>query len=178
MKATPGRGRSGMSLLEVMISLLIITAVALANGSVIRAMGVMGVVQWSGARHERPARLRTVAMEYVQAELEYLNNWPYDYFRDPTACSPSNGLPTPFVTARRVPSNYLNAEEPRLPLLIAAADILISTESVINPGMAPVDCRPRRITVNVYMAAGDAPAVPGGSGGIIFVRGETAIAPR
>lgn len=178
MRTVLPRSQTGMSLLEVMIALLIITMVALANGAVIRAMGAMGVVQWSGARHERPARLRTVAMEYVQAELEYLNNWPYEYFRDPAACSPTNGLPTPFVTARRVPSSYLNAQEPRLPLLIAAADILISTESVTNPGMAPLDCRPRRVTVNVYLAAADAPAVPGGSGGIIFVRGETAIAQR
>ncbi len=177
MKPTLTR-EAGMSLLEIMISLLIITTVALANGSVIRAMGALGVVQWSGTRHERPARLRTLAMEYVQAELEYLYNWPYDYFRDASACSPTNGLPTPFVTARRVPSNYLNAEEPLLPSLFAAADVVIASESVVSPGTPPTDCRPRRITVNLYLTTADAPASPGGSGGTIFIRGATAIAPR
>jgi len=178
MKTTPARGQPGMTLLEVMISMLIITSVALANGSVIRALGMLGVVQTPSTRLERPARFRTLAMEYVQAELEYLNNWPYDYFRDASACSPTNGLPTPFATARRVPSTYLNGEEPRLPSFFAAADIVIATESVVSPGTAPTDCRPRRITVNLYLTTADAPAVPGGSGGTIFVRGATAIAPR
>lgn len=166
---------TGLTLLEVLVSLLLLTFVALANSAIIRSLGLLGVAQSSS--DQRPARLRTLAMEYVQAEMEYLHNWPYPYFRNPSACSPSNGLPTPFTSPRRVPSAYL-AGEPRLPSPFYAADIVIATdESVVNPGAPPNDCRPRRLTVNVYLTAADAPVTPGGSGGVIFTRGETARAP-
>lgn len=165
----------GLTLLEVMVSLLLLTIVALANSAIIRSLGLVGVAQSSS--DQRPARLRTMAMEYVQAELEYLENYPYPYFRDAAACNPTNGLPTPFAVARRVPTAYLT-REPTLPAPFYAADILVVTdESVVNPDTPPNDCRPRRITVNVYLTAADAPGAPGGSGGVIFVRGETARAP-
>ena len=175
----PSRRReAGLTLLEVLVSMLLISIVALANGAVIRSLGLIGVVQFSPSRFERPARLRTLAMEFVQAEMEYLNNWSYEHFRDSSACNPTNGLPSPFPNPRRAPANYLNADEPRLPPQFAAADILIGNEPVVTPGVAPTDCRPRRITVNLYLTAADAPATPGGSGGTVFVRGETAMAPR
>ncbi len=166
---------TGLTLLEVMVSLLLLTIVALANSAIIRSLGLLGVAQSSS--DQRPARLRTLAMEYVQAEMEYLANYPYISFRDAGACDPANGLATPFLEARRIPAGYLTSE-PRLPAPFSAADILIATdESVVNPGTPPNDCRPRRVTVNVYLHAADAPATPGGSGGVIFVRGETARAP-
>lgn len=158
----------GFTLLEVMVSLLLLSAVALAGGSVIRSLGVLGVVQYSSQRDDHPARLRTLAMEYAQAELEYLKNYAYDRFRDGAACNPSAGLPVPFATARRVPDTYLAADEPPLPALFAKADILIANEPVVSPAAAPYDCRPRRITVRVYLKASDAPAAPGGNGGVVF----------
>ena len=169
--------QSGLTVLEILISLLLLSTVVLANGVLVRALGLLGAAQASPSRYERPARLRTLAMEFVQAEMEYLENYPYPYFRDAAACSPTNGLPTPFTSIRRIPATYLTSE-PRLPVPFYAADILINTdESVVNPDTPPNDCRPRRITVNVYLTAVDAPATPGGSGGVIFVRGETARAP-
>ena len=171
----PREREGGLTLLEVMVSLLLLTIVALANSAIIRSLGLVGVVQSSS--DQRPARLRTLAMEYVQAEMEYLENYPYPYFRDAAACSPTNGLPPPFTSIRRIPATYLTSE-PRLPVPFYAADILVNTdESVVNPDTPPNDCRPRRITVNVYLTAVDAPATPGGSEGVIFVRGETARAP-
>lgn len=162
---------SGLTLLEILISLLLISVVALASGWLIISLGLIGSTRFSADTH-RPARLRTLAMEYVQAEFEYLRNWPYAYFRDDNACNPTGGLPSPFPTARQVPPGYLNANEPRLPPQFAYARILISSESVVSPGTTPNDCRPRRITVNVYLESGDEAA------GRIFVRGETVRSPR
>lgn len=170
----PANLERGLTLLEVLVSLLLLSIVALANSAVIRSLGMLGVVQSSS--EQRPARLRTLAMEYVDAEFEFLQNYPYPYFRDGTACNPVTGLPTPFSTPRRVPSSYL-IREPLLPAPFFAADILVTSDPVVNPGTAPDDCRPRRITVNVYLHVVDAPATPGGSGGVIFMRGESARAP-
>lgn len=168
------RCERGLTLLEVLISFLLLSIVILANSAIIRSLGLLGVAQSSS--DQRPARLRTLAMEYVQTEMEYLQSWPYEHFRDSAACNPSNGLPTPFANPRRVPTTYLSGE-PLLPSPFFAADIVVTDEPVVNPGTAPLDCRPRRITVNVYLTAADAPATPGGSGGVTFGRGETARAP-
>jgi hypothetical protein len=170
--------QQGLSILEIMVSLMLLSVVALSGGSVIRSLGMLGVVQFSQGRDDRPARLRTLAMEYAQAELEYLRNWSYDRFRDAAACNPSPGLPTPFAAARRVPDTYLTADEPPLPALFNSADILVASEPVVNPRGAPNDCRPRRITVRVYLYQGDAPATPGGSGGIVFLESVTVRALR
>ena len=166
---------SGVSLLEVLISILLLSLVVLANGSMIRALGVLGVVQYSPARYERPARLRTLAMEYVQAEMEFLRNQPYDMFRDDSVCNP--GAPTPIISARRLPSPgaYLTGE-PQIPSLFAAADMVVTTEPVV--GASPGGCGPRRITVVVYLAPSDVPTTIAGSSGVVFVRGETARSPQ
>lgn len=168
----------GVTLLEIMISLVLLSIVALANGALIRSLGLIGVVQFSANRYERPARVRTLAMEYAQAETEYLQNWAYEYFRDVASCNPEQGLPTPFASVRRVPASYLNVTEPRLPALFVAADIVMTSEPVVAPGGAPNDCRPRRITVNVYLQAADPPVTPGGTGGVVFLQSATVRAPR
>lgn len=166
-RRTPSQ--NGMTILEVLVALMLLSVVAVGSGAVIRALGMLGVVQSLPGRDDMPARLRTLAMEYAQAELEYLKNWSYDYHRDSTACNPSAGLPVPFAGARRVPGAYLSAEEPRLPQLLARADIVVASEPVNNPTSAPFDCRPRRIAVRVYLHAGDAPVTPGGLGGVVFL---------
>ncbi|MCL6554069.1 MAG: prepilin-type N-terminal cleavage/methylation domain-containing protein [Firmicutes bacterium] len=168
------RHARGFTLIEVVIAMLLLGIVALGSGSVVRSLGLLGRSQFSTGRHERPARLRTLAMEYIQAEMEYLQNRDYYVLRDATACNPP-GAPTPIAAARRVPASYLNANEPRLPAPFAAADIVITTDPTITaPASAPLDCRPRIVTVTVYLAAGDMPATPGGAGGTPFVRGATA----
>ncbi len=168
----------GLTLLEIMISLVLLSIVALSSGALIRSLGLLGVVQFSANRYERPARVRTLAMEYAQAEVEYLENWPYDYFRDAATCNPSPGLPAPFASVWRVPGSYLNADEPRLPSLFIAADVVIANEPVVTPSGTPNDCRPRRVTVNVYLQPGDPPVTPGGTGGIVFLQGVTVRALR
>lgn len=165
----------GLTMLEILLSMFLLSAVALASGALIRSLGVLGVVQFSPTRHERPARLRTLAMEYVQAEMELLRNRSYDVLRDASACAP--GSPTPIAAARRVPSPdpYL-VGEPEVPPLFAAADIVITSEPVV--GAAPNGCAPRRITVLVYLKPSDVPATVGESSGVVFLRGETVRAPQ
>lgn len=156
--------------------MLLLALVALASGVVIRTLGLLGSARVSGTQFERPARLRTLAMEYVQAEMEYLANRSYYELRDDGPCNPVVGLPPPIPPVRRVPATYIAGTEPRLPAVFAAADILITTDaSVVGPFAAPPkDCRPRIITVIVYLNASDAPTQPGGSGGAAFLRGATA----
>ena len=161
----------GVSLLEVLIAMLLLSSVALANGVLLRSLGLLGVSQFSSARYERPARVRTLAMEYMQAELEYLRYRSYMEIRDAAACNPSPGLPVTLDIARRVPTTYVDANEPRLPSLLAAADILLANEPVA--GLVPDGCTPRRISVFVYFQGSDVPVSIGGSGGVIFMRAET-----
>ncbi len=170
MSAT-GASQRGLSLLEVLIAMLLLSGVALSTGVLIRSLGLLGVSQVSGARFERPARVRTLAMEYVQAELEYLRNRSYMEIRDAAACNPSPGLPAPLASARRVPTAYIDADEPRLPGLLAAADILFANEPV--SGVAPDGCAPRRISIFAYLQSSDIPTSIGGGGGVVFIRAET-----
>ncbi|MDR7482741.1 MAG: prepilin-type N-terminal cleavage/methylation domain-containing protein [Armatimonadota bacterium] len=171
---TPRKPDGGFTLIEVVIAMLLLGIVALGSSGVVRSLGLLGRSQISSDRHERPARLRTLAMEYIQAELEYLQNRSYYALRDASACNPP-GAPTPIAAARRVPSSYLDASEPRLPASFAAADIIITTDPTITaPASPPLDCRPRVMSVTVYLAPGDLPAVPGGAGGTPFIRGATA----
>ncbi|MDR7545342.1 MAG: prepilin-type N-terminal cleavage/methylation domain-containing protein [Armatimonadota bacterium] len=180
----PTSGRhAGLTLLEILVAIFLVSIVALASGVLIRSLGLLGSTQFSPTRHERPARLRTQAIEYVQAELEFLRNAGYLLLRDNTVCLP--GDPTsPYPAQRRIDlrmptPGYVSAGEPRLPAVFEAADILISTESVRDYVAAPPagqDCRPRRITIRVFLP-GDTPAAIGGSGEI-FARGESEISPR
>lgn len=162
----------GLTLLEVLVALLLLsTVVVLTSGALIRALGVMGSVQYSSTRYERPARLRTLAMEYIQAEMEFLRNKSYDVLRDASVCNP--GPPATISSGRRVPAPdpYL-AGEPQVPPLFAAADVVLTTEPIV--GVAPSGCAPRRITVLVYLTPTDVPVTVGGSSGVVFLRGETA----
>ena len=169
--ATDRSSQRGVSLLEVLIAMLLLSSVALSHGVLLRSLGLLGVSQFSSARYERPARVRTLSMEYMQAEMEYLRNRSYMEIRDAAACNPSPGLPVSLASARRVPTTYVDANEPRLPSLLAAADILLANEPVA--GVAPDGCAPRRISVVVYFQGLDVPASIGGSGGVIFMRAET-----
>ena len=172
------RADQGVSLLEILVAILLLAVVAISGGQVMRVtLGAIGSTRLLANREDRPARLRTIAMEYVQAETEFLRNWSYDYFRDDTLCAPPSA-PTPFPAMRRVPATYLTSQEPRLPAPFAAADIIITSEPVVSPDALPNRCDPRRVTVNVYLSPSEAPALPGGAGGTTFLRGETVVGPR
>jgi len=159
-------------MLEILIALLVLSTVALANVVLVRSLGLLGAAQFSTSRYERPARLRTAAIEYVQAEMEYLRNRSYDELRDSAACPGT--VPIPLRPSGDGPGGQVPADgylpgEPRLPPPFAAAQILISDEPIV--GTAPDNCRPRRISVNVYLQPTDVAA------GVVFLRGETVRAP-
>lgn len=156
------RQASGLTLLEVLVSLQVLVVVLLAMLPVVHlasgAVGSAGTV---------PARLRTIATEYLEAELEYLRSWDYGHFRG-ALCSLGSGAP--FPESRRVPPAYLDEWEPRLPPQFYAADVELSDEPIL--GSAPGGCGPRRITVRVYRTAADAES------GRAFARVATVRAPR
>ena len=162
--------QSGVTLLEILIAMLILGVVALGSGALVRSIGLLGISQTSTNRFERPARARTMAMEYIYAEMEYLRSRSYDDLRNGGTCN--TGAPAPAVnSARRLPSPgvYL-AGEPQVPPLFAGADIAISDES----GTTLNGCALRRITVYVYLQASDMPLAVGSGAGTVFSRGETA----
>jgi hypothetical protein len=173
---TRGRGETGISIIEILISVLLISAVVVANGALIRSLGLLGITQSTPNRFERPARLRTVAMEYIQAELEYLRNRPYEAFNLTAPCAvgftnlPQRpGLGSPGIPGT-VPANGYLPGEPPLPGPFAAAQIAVASEPIT--GVAPFGCPPRQVSVAVYLTAADV------ASGVVFARGVTAVSPR
>jgi hypothetical protein len=153
---------NGLTLLEVLVSLQLLAVVLLAMLPVMHlASGATGSVGVA------PARLRTLASEYLAAELEYLRSWDYGRLRG-ALCT--LGSSTPFPERRRVPPAYLDEWEPHLPPPFYAAEVELQDEPVL--GSAPDGCGPRRITVRVYRTAADA------ARGQVFAWTATVRAPR
>lgn len=170
------RGETGLGIVEIMISILLISAVVVANSSLIRSLGLLGVTQSTPSRFERPARLRTLAIEFIQAELEYLRNRAYETFNPTAPCAigfinvpQRSGAVSPGLTGVVPADGYLPGE-PQLPSSFAAARIDIADEPIT--GTAPNGCPPRRVSVTVFLTASDL------TGGTEFIRGVTAVAPR
>lgn len=153
---------TGLTLLEVLVSLQLLAVVLLAMLPVVHlASGA------TGSAGIAPARLRTLAGEYLAAELEYLRSWDYGRLRG-ALCTSGSGAP--FPERRRVPPEYLDEWEPRLPPLFYAAEVEVTDEPIL--GSAPGGCGPRRITVRVYRTSADV------ARGQPFARAVTLRSPR
>jgi prepilin-type N-terminal cleavage/methylation domain-containing protein len=162
----------GLSLVELLVAMLLVTVVALVIGGLTKALGVLGITQFAPGRYERPARARTLAIEYAQAEMEYLRGLPYHRLRNAATCTVP-GAPSPLPAARRItPAGGGEPGEPPLPALFAAADI------VVQDYEAASSCGVRRITIYVYRNLGDAPASPGEPPGAFFLRADVARSPE
>lgn len=159
------------------MSVLVLAVAAVSSWGVVRVtLGVMGSTRVLPSQEDRPARLRTIAMVYVQAETEFLRDQPYELFRN-AACVPPAGAPSPLPDSRTItpasgtPPRLSN--EPLVPQPFDSADVLLADEPAVGP--LPSDsCLPRRVTINVYLTAADRAASPPN----VFLRGETAVAPR
>ncbi len=170
------RSETGLSIVEILVSVLLISGVVVANSALIRSLGLLGVTQSTSPRFERPARLRTLAMEYIQAELEYLRNRPYEMFNPTAPCAvgfpnipqrPGAGAPG---LAGALPADGYLTGEPQLPAPFAGARIDIGDEPIV--GVDPNGCPPRQVTVTVFLTSADV------TSGTAFARSATAIAAR
>ncbi|MDR7615054.1 MAG: hypothetical protein QN206_09575 [Armatimonadota bacterium] len=141
--------QSGLTLLEVLVSLQLLTLALLAMLPLVR-LGASALASGPDPGIPGPARLRTLAARYLEAELEYLRSWGYAHFRSADCGIPG---PAPLPERRRIPGSYLPGEPP-LPREFATAEVEIEPESVLGP--APEGCGPRRITVRVYRTEEDA----------------------
>ncbi|MDR5708464.1 MAG: hypothetical protein QN172_07720 [Armatimonadota bacterium] len=141
--------QSGLTLLEVLVSLHLLAVAFLALLPLIR-MGASALASGPDSVVPGPARLRTLAARYLEAELEYLRSWSYARLRS-VDCGVSG--PPPLAELRRIPGSYLPGE-PLLPQEFAVAEIEIEDEPVLGP--APDGCGPRRIAVRLYRTAEDA----------------------
>lgn len=141
--------QSGLTLLEVIVSLQLLTVALLATLPLLR-LAASALASGPDSGIPGPARLRTLAARYLEAEVEYLRSWGYAHFRSADCGIPG---PAPLPERRRVPESYLPGE-PLLPREFAAAEVEIEAESVLGP--APEGCGPRRVTVRVYRTEGDA----------------------
>lgn len=166
----------GVTLLEILVALLILSIVVLASGAAVgRAIGFLGVSQ-SSLRTERPARLRTIAMEYILAETEFLRNKAYDDLRDASTCIVGTlPLVHPYRRILQDGAGLLTGE-PSVPPPFYAADIAITNEGNVNIN----GCYLRRISVYLYLRQSELPddGSIGTGKGTVFVRGDTARAPR
>ncbi len=142
--------QSGLTLLEVLVSLQLLIVALLAMLPLVRlSTSALAVIPTASA--PGPARLRTLATRYLEAELEYLRSFPYARFRS-SRC-PMSG-PPPLPELRRIPGDDLLDGEPRLPEEFFAAEIEVADEPV--GGAVPDGCGPRRVVVRLYRTAEDA----------------------
>ncbi len=141
--------QSGLTLLEVLVSLQVLTVALLALLPLVQlSTAALAVVPTASA--PGPARLRTLATRYLEAELEYLRSLGYVRFRS-SRCRMSG--PPPLSELRRVPGDDLDGE-PRLPREFFAAEVEVADEPVA--GSVPDGCGPRRIVVRLYRTEEDA----------------------
>ncbi len=157
--------QSGLTLLEVLVSLQLLTIALLAMLPLVR-LGTAALASAPDASVPGPARLRTLAARYLEAELEYLRSWDYAWFRSAACRMPG---PDPVPERRRVPEAYLE-EEPHLPRGFFAAEIEVGDEPVL--GTPPEGCGLRRVTVRLYRTEADV------EGKRAFAQGVLLRAPR
>jgi hypothetical protein len=169
-----GRRDAGFSLLEVVVSLQVLVLVVLvllpvnrlALGVIAQSSALIGSGSHGDGKH--PARLRTLAVEYVHAKLEYLRSRGYELVRS-AECTLASTQPVADAV-RLVPPSYIGRGEPRVPPQFARARVQVQDEEVY--GVVADGCRPRRVVVSLYRTEGDAAADRP------FARAATVLAPR
>lgn len=168
------RREAGFSLLEVVVSLQLLVLVLLvllplnrlALGTIAQSVALVGSGSHGDGKH--PARLRTLAVEYVHAKLEYLRSRGYELVRS-AECTSASTQPVADAV-RLIPPSYIGKGEPRVPPQFARARVQVQDEEVY--GVVADGCRPRRVVVSLYRTDADAAADRP------FARGAMVLAPR
>ncbi|MCS7236427.1 MAG: hypothetical protein RMM30_10705 [Armatimonadota bacterium] len=138
--ADPVRREAGSSLVETLVSIQLVALVMAMTWPAYRL--VLSSTEPSGGG---AFTVRSRAVRYVQAELEYLRSLSYLRFRDPTRCAPQ--APPPFPPLRVLPAEAEHGEPlPGPPL--RRAEVRVEDEPVAGP--PPGGCGLRRVTVLVY----------------------------
>ncbi len=141
---------AGSSLLEIVVSLQL--AVVLLSA----LWPIQRILMAASQDESLSVAVRTRAMRFVQAELEYLRSLEYGRFRDPSRCALAG--PAPFPPVRSLPEGR-EPDEPVLPVFLARAEIRIEDETYAGE---PRDgCGPRRVWVVVYHPRSAEPLVRG-----------------
>jgi len=141
----------GSSLVEILVSVQLVALVMVVAWPVHRL-----VISATGPSGTGPTALRTGAVRYVQAELEYLRSLSYARLRDPARCALDG--PVPFPPVRWLPEQA-EPGEPRPPAPLERAEVRVLDEPVT--GAAPDGCEPRRVSVLVYGQDPDRPLARG-----------------
>ncbi|MDR7606463.1 MAG: hypothetical protein QN116_04390 [Armatimonadota bacterium] len=141
----------GSSLVEILVSVQLVALVMVVAWPVHRL-----VLSAAGPSATGPTAVRTRAIRYVQAELEYLRSLSYDRFRDPVRCRLDESVP--FPPLRWLPEQA-EPGEPRPPAPLERAEIRVQDEPVT--GVAADGCEPRRVSVLVYGQDPDRPLARG-----------------
>ncbi|MDR5683553.1 MAG: hypothetical protein QN163_05950 [Armatimonadota bacterium] len=166
------RSQAGLSMLEVVVAVTLVVVVLLASMQVVtRTVAQVGTARTAQA--ERAARAKTIASQWLQAELEYLKSQGFGslvtIFTSPT---PPAGWTTVGSTRRRTitPGTQLPGETP-LPDTFEKAVITLYVETFekLNPqctSNCSIDIITLAARVDLFRSATD--AVP-------FVSGQTSM---
>ncbi|MCS7172444.1 MAG: hypothetical protein N0A24_03395 [Armatimonadetes bacterium] len=160
-------GEGGLSLLEVVVALTLVAVVMLASVQLVtRAVAQIGSARTEQA--ERPARAKTVALQWLQGELDYLRSRGYGYlvqnYLSPTGDWVRSGasVQRTITRARKEPGESV------LPVGFEKAEVILEVEGLEGcPGNCMIAVM--RARVRLYREEGD--AVP-------FVEGATSVVRR
>ncbi len=173
------RREGGLSMLEVVVALTLLGVIALASTQLVtRAAVLIGSSQTVHA--ERAARAKTRAIQWVQAELEYLKSLQFARLwriaLDPASQNPpwngGDGIAYRDITPDR--SSLAPGEMP-LPPSFERARVVVEVEALEPPGCtANCQIASLRIRVALYRRAADLPPSPSEIGNA-FVYSETSL---
>lgn len=183
---TEGRRQAGLSMLEVLVALTLVVVVMLASVQLVtRVVAQIGSAETALA--ERPARAKTRATQWVQAELEYLRSLGFVELQrillDPTGQTPQwLGSSSTGTVYRDITPGWSSLAPGEMPLppgferarVAVEAEALSSLEGGTGPCTTNCVINAFRVRVALYRQASDVPGSPSEVGNA-FVYSETSL---
>ncbi len=162
-----GNRESGLSMLEVVVALTLVAVVMLASVQLVtRAVAQIGSARTEKA--ERAARAKTVALQWLQGELDYLRSRGYGYLTE-AYLNPSGGWTRSGAAVQRtITRTNKEPGENALPQGFARATVTLEVEGLEG---CPSACVISVMRVRVRLYREEADTLP-------FVEGATSVVRR
>ncbi|MDR7416394.1 MAG: hypothetical protein QN193_04530 [Armatimonadota bacterium] len=161
------KGGAGLSMLEVVVALTLVAAVVLASVQLVtRAVAQIGSARTEQAEH--PARAKTVALQWLQGELDYLRSRGYGYLTQKYLDPGGDWVRSGAAVRRTITRTNKEPGESALPPGFEKAEVILEVEGLEG---CPSNCviAVMRARVRLYRQEGD--PVP-------FVEGATSVVRR
>jgi hypothetical protein len=158
---------AGLSMLEVVVALTLVAVVVLASVQLVtRAVAQIGSARTEQA--ERPARAKTVALQWLQGELDYLRSRGYGYLTENYLNPGGDWIRSGAAVQRTLTRTNKEPGENALPPGFEKAEVILEVEGLEG---CPNNCviAVMRARVRLYRQEGDARP---------FVEGATSVVRR